>query len=125
MNKTKFIQVISNLYEQHISDIDYAKNVGEAMGVELNPYNNSRAIDCVLDLLCDRFNNLEEAKSEIRGFMYDRCFGYLNGEQLLSAEDLWDNLIKSIGLKEGPILKKCKNFCKKEKSLIMCNKCNN
>lgn len=97
MTKPKFTQVIGILHEQHLSDVDYATNVGEAMGVELNPYNNSRLIECILDMLCDGFHNPESSKQEIKRFMYEQNFGrsmhkFKIGNDQRNYELLWKSL---------------------------------
>ena len=128
---------------QYDSDFEYARQVGEALGVEINPYNNSLLVSCLVREVSSWFDNQEEVIEEITGFMYDRYFGRYLGKQVISFEELWYSIEKpSTNTTEDeeyclyppltpfPILdegdstgERCRYMCVKHKSLVKCNEC--
>lgn len=73
-SKERFIEIMEVLREQHDSDRDYAKDLGEAMGTEINPYNNSLLVNCLVDELASWFEYFD-SKPDILRFIYELDFG--------------------------------------------------
>ena len=88
-SKQRFIEIMSALQMQHDSDIDYAENVAEAMGVEINPYNNSLLVNCLVDELVSWFDNPEAVNEEIRRFMYELDF---DRDKYMVFHDFYESL---------------------------------
>lgn len=91
MNKSlkNFTSIIETIQTQLNSDNDYAKNLGEALGVEINPYNNSLLVNLLVDVIGSWFENKTDVISKVNHFMYDMNFGRLNGKSLVTIEDTW------------------------------------
>lgn len=91
MNKSleNFNSILFDLRTQHDSDIEYAKCVGEALGVEINPYNNSLLVNNIISMLASWFKNSKEAKFEIDRYIYELNFGRHKGAELITTEILW------------------------------------
>ena len=99
-----FSRIMTALQVQYDSDITYACQVGEAMGVEINPYNNTLLVESLVKVIDSWFD--EDVISEINSFMYDMNFGR-HGEGM-DFKKLWiklniidNSLLDSIEWKEA------------------------
>jgi len=104
--KQRFIEILSALRLQHDSDVEYAKQVGEAIGAEINPYNNSLLVNCLIQELGTWFIKGDQAINEINRFMYDQNFGRHKGVPVIEPEDLWEYLLEINILRHNLITKK-------------------
>lgn len=87
-----FKKTMDAIREQHDSDVAYAVQLGEALGAEIRPYNNSLLVDSLVHMLASVFPDQKKAREEINHFMYELDFGRYHGADVVTIEDLWQIL---------------------------------
>lgn len=119
-SKERFIEIMSSLQMQYDSDMDYAEKVAEAMGVEINPYNNSLLVNRLVEELASWFDNPEAAKQEINRFMHELDFGAASQmSNTYNFECLYNTLEFNVLLTKNQMAQKIKEAKEsKEDSLV-------
>lgn len=92
-NKQTFINTINVLKEQYDYDEAYTTQLESLIHVEGIPsYNNSILINHIMGSLQAQFIPLN-GDCEIERYCYELNFGYIDGIQRITPEDLWTALI--------------------------------
>lgn len=87
-----FKSVICTIKDQQDSDIKYADQVGEAMGVDYHPYNNSLLVNALIKVVSGWFDNSDVAFQEISKFIFDFEFGECKDCEHITISSLWYDL---------------------------------
>ncbi len=110
-SKENFIGILNSIKLQLEIDKQFAKELGQVLGAETNPYNNSLLYNALVDIMAGWFNNPEASKEEINRFIheldfnsasqmsdswnYEALWNTLSFDVLLTAEQMADKLKKA------------------------------
>lgn len=91
ITKEIFISTIDSLQAQVSRDIDASNAISQVFDTDA-VYDNSLLVKAVIKLLQIHFPKDDKGFCEIEHYCFDMNFGKIQGEELVTAEDLWDRL---------------------------------
>lgn len=91
LTKEIFISTIDSLQAQVSRDIDASNAISQVFDTDA-VYDNSLLVKAVIKLLQVHFPKDDKGFCEIEHYCFDMNFGKIQGEELVTAEDLWDRL---------------------------------
>jgi len=109
ITKEIFISTIDSLQAQVSRDIDASNAISKVFDTDA-VYDNSLLVKAVIKLLQIHFPKDENGFCEIEHYCFDMNFGKIQGEELVTAEDLWDR-IEAVDYMAIPV--SWKNLCDK------------
>ena len=92
MTQELFISCIESIRLQMAYDANYAYLLGGLTNSDITPYDNSKLLKSVLNLLHLHFPKDEDGFSFIEHYCFDTNFGKLGEEELVTVENLWERL---------------------------------
>lgn len=91
ITKEIFISTIDSLQAQVSRDINASNAISQVFDTDA-VYDNSLLVKAVIKLLQIHFPKDDKGFCEIEHYCFDMNFGKIQGEELVTAEDLWDRL---------------------------------
>ena len=89
--KEIFVSVIESLREQSCRDIEASIAMNKVFATDAL-YDNSLLIKSTIKLLQLFFPKAENGFCEIEHYCFEMNFGKIQGQELITTEDLWDRL---------------------------------
>lgn len=91
ITKEIFISTIDSLQAQVSRDINASNAISQVFDTDA-VYDNSLLVKAVIKLLQIHFPKDDKGFCEIEHYCFDMNFGKIQGEELVTSEDLWDRL---------------------------------
>lgn len=91
LTKELFITTIDSLQMQVSKDIAASNAINQVFDTDA-VYDNSLLVKAIIKLLQLHFPKEENGFCEIEHYCFDMNFGKIQGEELITSEDLWDRL---------------------------------
>lgn len=102
ITKEDFIGFIDALKEQYDYDKSYSVLLEQALGASNVPnYNNSTVTNLLFSLMQKQFPPDSKGNCEIERYCYELEFGVVDGVRVITAEMLWEALIKDCDISHG------------------------
>lgn len=102
--KKVFISTIESIRLQLQKDKEYADSIAKTFNIDDVPtYDNSLLIKSLVSLLQIRFPKKGEF-CEIEHYMYDLNFGKIGDDELITIDNLWDQLNREPMISTHPLI---------------------
>lgn len=91
ITKDDFISTVESLQLQVSKDINASNAISQVFATD-SVYDNSLLVKAIIKLLQIHFPKDENGFCEIEHYCFDMNFGRIQGQDLITPEDLWDRL---------------------------------